>query len=206
MGKQAHQAAPQWSARSVCALAVYIGFVLRTLLASTGPGNSQEGMLNSWDCSRWPRRGRSPPGVSPPWYRGAPLDFGHVMGSGGVRADSPGPLPFDDAVNQGKEGAVLLRLHAGRGWRLRRGLRLLRRDRRRRLRLRQRLHLRQRRLCGRRQRVLTLPAGSNPHRSHRVPDPSSRSGGQAASRAGSVADYDVTIVRRGGGAGPGGRY
>lgn len=85
-----------------------------------------------------------------------------------------GPLPFDDAVNQGKEGAVLLRLHAGRGWRLRRGLWLLRRDRRRRLRLRQRLHLRQRRLGGRRQRVLSLPAGSNPHRSHRVPDPSSR--------------------------------
>ena len=94
-------------------------------------------------------------------------------------------------MNQGKEGAVLLRLHAGRGWRLRRGLRLLRRNRRRRLWLRQRLHLRQRRLGGRRQRVLSLPSGSNTHRSHRVRDPSSRSPGQAASRAGSVADYDV---------------
>lgn len=51
------------------------------------------------------------------------------------------------------------------------------------------------------------PAGrQQPPQKPSCPGPQQPIRGQAASRAGSVADYDVTIVRRGGGAGPGGRY
>lgn len=61
---------PEWSARSVCALAVYIGFVLRTPLASTGPVTPRRaaellGLLAV--ASAWPL-----PPVCLPWHRGAP--------------------------------------------------------------------------------------------------------------------------------------